>query len=454
MPKTLSAPPDFTIVTSPGIGDDVYLHYQDQNTGNIYGTWGINSAPPEYSYDANTGTLFTTGDPTTTGSAHTTVNPSVTGEALANPYIKELGYGAENAGKAQELYDTLQTDPHKFYTTIASDLANKYLSYSNANIYGNWTDELANQLESIKSIDPNAYYSAKLDLLGQQTGWATTNGSPAFRAAYEKNIQDMLPGALSSGISVDQINSTLNNSFNVGAQGGSQYAANTAASGGGGFNFGRDILPGIMFVGGSALGAYGLDSALSAAAAAQAAGNVGGYMASAGLNPGVFEGSLFTMPELAGVAAPIAESTYTSPTDYMNQANLNPGTFNNFTPINPLTDYMNQAGLNSGTFSGQQFQMPTNLTAADALKTANQVRQVAGTANSLSKLLTQGGGAGAAGSALTGAAQNLATGQTGVGSAIPALVRGNQNPFLQSAQQPIRSSSPDLAQLANLLKQG
>jgi hypothetical protein len=91
---------------------------------------------------------------------------------------------------------------------------------------------------------------------------------------------------------------------------------------------------------------------------------------------------------------------------------------------------------------------------ADALKTANQVRQVAGTANSLSKLLTQGSGAGAAGSALAGAAQNLATGQTGVGSAIPALVRGNQNPFLQSTQQPIRSSLPDLAQLANLLKQG
>ena len=92
---------------------------------------------------------------------------------------------------------------------------------------------------------------------------------------------------------------------------------------------------------------------------------------------------------------------------------------------------------------------------ADALKTANQVKQGVSTASSLAKLLSPTSAlSGAAGSALSGAAQNLATGQTGVGSAIPALVRGNQNPFLQTAQQPIRSSSPDLAQLANLLKQG
>jgi hypothetical protein len=102
--------------------------------------------------------------------------------------------------------------------------------------------------------------------------------------------------------------------------------------------------------------------------------------------------------------------------------------------------------------TGAGAQTPTSL--AEALKTANQVRQVASTANTLSQLLTQGSTGGAAGSALAGAAQNLATGQTGVGMAIPALVRGNQNPFLQSAQQPIRSSSPDLASLAQLLKQG
>jgi hypothetical protein len=102
-----------------------------------------------------------------------------------------------------------------------------------------------------------------------------------------------------------------------------------------------------------------------------------------------------------------------------------------------------QAGIDAANFAENLQQ------AKDALNTANQVRQGVGAANTLSKLLTSG-----AGSSLTGAAQNLATGQTGVGSAIPALIRGNVNPFLQLAQQPIRSTSPDLAALANLLKQG
>jgi hypothetical protein len=75
-------------------------------------------------------------------------------------------------------------------------------------------------------------------------------------------------------------------------------------------------------------------------------------------------------------------------------------------------------------------------------------------ARKLAQALTSKSGSQLIGSQLNGAAQNLATGQTGVGSAIPALIRGNQNPFLQTAQQPIRNTSLDLAQLANLLKQG
>jgi len=75
-------------------------------------------------------------------------------------------------------------------------------------------------------------------------------------------------------------------------------------------------------------------------------------------------------------------------------------------------------------------------------------------ARKLAQALTLKSGSQLIGSQLNGAAQNLATGQTGVGSAIPAIIRGNQNPFLQTAQQPIRNTSPDLAQLANLLKQG
>ena len=58
------------------------------------------------------------------------------------------------------------------------------------------------------------------------------------------------------------------------------------------------------------------------------------------------------------------------------------------------------------------------------------------------------------GNSLAGAAQNMAVGQNGVASAIPGIVRGNQTPFAYTAQQPIRNATtPDLAQLATLLKQ-
>ena len=58
------------------------------------------------------------------------------------------------------------------------------------------------------------------------------------------------------------------------------------------------------------------------------------------------------------------------------------------------------------------------------------------------------------GNSLAGAAQNMAVGQNGVASAIPGIIRGNQTPFAYTAQQPIRNATtPDLAQLATLLKQ-
>jgi len=87
---------------------------------------------------------------------------------------------------------------------------------------------------------------------------------------------------------------------------------------------------------------------------------------------------------------------------------------------------------------------------ADALKTANQVRQGASAANSLSKLLTQG-----AASGLSSSLGQLAQGANPQGQALSPWVHGNQNPFVQTAQQPIQNAKPlDIASLANLLKQG
>jgi len=68
----------------------------------------------------------------------------------------------------------------------------------------------------------------------------------------------------------------------------------------------------------------------------------------------------------------------------------------------------------------------------------------------LSNLLKQGAGAG-----LTNSLGQLAQGANPQGMAMPNLVRGNQNPFTYTAQQPIQNAQPmDLSALSKLLKQG
>ena len=190
----------------------------------------------------------------------------------------------------------------------------------------------------------------------------------------------------------------------AGAMGGAIYggaAAGSAAGGAGGLGTGMVDAAGNIIGGGAQGAAYG---------------------AGAAMGPTYAELGYTGLPE--GAAGP----TYGE----MGYTGLNQQT---------AIDAANAASASQGT------------SFTDALKTANQIKQGVNTASSLAKLLSPTSSLGA-GSALSNAAQKLATGQTGVGSAIPALIRGNQNPFLQTAQQPIRSSSPDLAQLAQLLKQG
>ena len=66
------------------------------------------------------------------------------------------------------------------------------------------------------------------------------------------------------------------------------------------------------------------------------------------------------------------------------------------------------------------------------------------------KLLKQG-----AASGLSNSLGKLAAGQNASPEVLPNLVRGNQNPFSYTAQQPIQNAQPmDLSSLSKLLKQG
>jgi hypothetical protein len=114
--------------------------------------------------------------------------------------------------------------------------------------------------------------------------------------------------------------------------------------------------------------------------------------------------------------------------------------------MGPTYAEMGNTGLNtqqaiSAADSAAQLQQ-----AKDALTTANDVRKGVSTANNLAKLLSQG-----AGSGLTSSLGKLAAGANPIGAQQLQIVRGNQSPFVYTAQQPIQNTNQTLA---SLLKQG
>ena len=117
----------------------------------------------------------------------------------------------------------------------------------------------------------------------------------------------------------------------------------------------------------------------------------------------------------------------------------------------PATDffgnYIPASSINTGgvpnTVTG------TSIT-SDTLNTLNNVKKGTDAANKLSQLLNQG-----AASGLSSSLGKLAAGQNASPEVLPNLVRGNQNPFTYTAQQPIQNAQPmDLSSLSKLLKQG
>jgi hypothetical protein len=351
---------------------------------------------------------------------------------------------------ARELIDLKNTDPKAYANRMASFLGDVAFSgwAQNRNV-----SDVLNRLEAYKETDPKAYYSAYIALKGKQMGWDSGNGAGNRNAPMQQEIQSIANDAIKSGLTPTDINSIIGTNFGDYSNIAARTNAVNAASGGGGFNFGTDMLPGLKIIGGALLGAGTADYLATGAEAANGASNVADITSSTGFTP--VDGASFAIdPNVAyttgvttplpadigmGTNAPLQGPTYGE----LGVTGVPEG------GMGPTYAEMGNTGLNTQEAIAAADAASQKAALVDALKTANQVRQVGSTANTLAKLLTS-----SAGSQLSGAAQNLATGQTGVGSAIPALIRGNQNPFLQTAQQPIRSTSPDLASLANLLKQG
>jgi len=472
---------------NPGAKYDVNVHFYQDPEGNWYKDFENISVNP---WQAMMGQA--------PKNAQDVYNKYKEGVTQYFPYLSKEDYksdpnleyvGINDPESAKELFDLKNTDPKQYANKMASFLSDVAFS---AWAQNRDTSDVLNHLEAYKKTNPDAYYNAYLSLKGKEMGWNAGNGAADRNAPMQQEINSIVGDALKSGLNPNDINSSINKNYSDYAGVAARTNAVNAASGGGGFNFGTDMLPGLKLIGGALLGAGAADYLATGAEAANAASTTGEALSSTGFTP--VDGASFAIDPTAfyGLSTPSIEAApaLDTTTNIVNSSGFTPTDSSSFT-ISPNASYttgVTQAPTDIGLGTNAPLQGPTyqelgvtgvpeggmgptygemgntglnteqaisaadnaaNLQQAkDALSTANDVKNAAKLAKALTSTLGS-----QAGSKLTNAAQNLVVGQTGVGSAIPALLRGNQNPFLQTAQQPIRSNS-DLASLAQLLKQG
>jgi hypothetical protein len=369
------------------------------------------------------------------------------------------------------------TDPNRYYGAAAAGIGDMMFSAYTKN-KGGQLGLLSEELESLKDKSPQAYYDTKLKFLGQQMGWQIGQNRSERNATTEKEIRDLIPAAMASGLSADQINATVGNNLNAANSMNQQRIAREASQG----NFWTENLIGTAKVGALAAGAYGLDAALAAGAQASSAlgsgaidstaAALGGSAGGGAFVPAAGSGASFTLPGLASTAplttaellsssgfTPNAGSSFAiDPTAaYTTAANVatgapvydysQPFSFEQMGPTyqelgvtgveggmaGPTYGELGYSGLNQSEAIAAAEAASKGLTGADALKYANQARQGINAANTLAKLL--GGSAGAANavksanssSGLNSLANLLRpTAQT---SSYLGQIKANQDPF-------------------------
>ena len=294
-------------------------------------------------------------------------------------------------------------------------------------------------LGALASIDPGPAIGSGLASIDKAVnnnipgGWITVGGLAAggLAIAYAPEVMayaaqmGIEPAAASAELGVPGVNAAT----------GEAVASGTGLTGGAGGSTGLlagGTTSGLTIPGGAAIavdpaiaagtgagigsaGAAGLGTVGGLSAGLPAAGSVGG--AGAGMSAGLAPGTVMGTGAAGGGAI---GSTYAA------GANGLPATdfFGNYIPASSV----NIGGV------------PDTIAGTTATTTNSD----------LLKLLKQG-----AASGLSNSLGKLAAGQNASPEALPNLVRGNQNPFSYTAQQPIQNAQPmDLSSLSKLLKQG
>lgn len=193
------------------------------------------------------------------------------GEAAKDKYLSATGVDPETA---QKLYDLKKTDPNKYYEEVATKIAD--------NVYTNYTqnvnyDNAYNQLQSLKDVNPAAYYKAQIDFLAKQAGWQTGQNTSDRAAPVIDQLKQLAAEAQGVGIGADEINKIVGTGYSTANIENQQRIANLAATGGSGFNFSKDVMPGVTFIAVVAASAAtaGAASAVGGAILGSAAATVG-----------------------------------------------------------------------------------------------------------------------------------------------------------------------------------
>ena len=366
---------------------------------------------------------------------------------------------------------------------------------------GSWTNQVLNDISSVAGTDgsgggiigntQNIIDSASsgnpLDVTSAILGTDGSGlGALGALAQVDNSVHTLIPGgwATVAAIAATIASAGAASETLAATTGGEAAAGTTAAAAGGGAAAGSDAA--FMAYDASNLAAQGLSQeaiaqnlatsyGISAADAQSLAAASADAYATSGAAPAGFESAP------PPTSTPGADQILTQPDVNVNLGATNGGTVNSLNPALPAagapsgTSVGMSGQLAPGTVLGNGLQgggaigssyaagangMPAtdffgNYVPASSINTGGVPNTIAGTTGTttntdLLKLLKQG-----AGSGLSSSLGKLAAGQNASASALPSLVRGNQNPFTYTAQQPIQNAQPmDLSALSKLLKHG
>ena len=196
-----------------------------------------------------------------------------------DPYLKNLSMDPIDA---QSLLALKDTNPAQYYEQVAQKLKDQV--YGGYKTNSNYTDDY-NTFQSLKNVSPIDYYKNQLDFLSNQIGWQIGQNTGYRTAPIEEELKKVAAEAQAAGMKFDDIKDIVNKGASTANVQNQQRIADEGQYGGSGFNFGKDVLPGLALVGGGALAAAApalLPTLMPATFGAAAASTIPGWLTAAG----------------------------------------------------------------------------------------------------------------------------------------------------------------------------